>query len=111
MGYDGPNRISLRGSNRLPRRENPPNPGRASEGDQFSNRDATYSLHAGLQQGFNTLVVLGTWSIWKTRNDVMFNGAAPRINRALLLAREEAEFWMLAGAKDLSAMVATRLPN
>ena len=68
-------------------------------------------LHTSLQQGFNNLVVLGTWSIWKTRNDVMFNGAAPRINRALLLAREEAEFWMLAGAKGLSAMVATRLPN
>jgi len=68
-------------------------------------------LHTSLQQGFNTLVVLGTWSIWKTRNDVVFNGAAPRINRALLLAREEAEFWMLAGAKGLSAMVATRLPN
>ena len=37
-------------------------------------------LPISLQQGFNTLVVLGTWSIWKTRNDVVFNGAAPRIN-------------------------------
>ena len=32
-------------------------------------------LHTSLQQGFNTVVVLGTWSIWKTRNDVVFNGA------------------------------------
>lgn len=38
----------------------------------------------------------------------MFNGASPRIDRALLLAKEEAAFWMLAGAKGLSAMVATR---
>jgi hypothetical protein len=59
----------------------------------------------------NTLVVLGAWSIWKTRNDVVFNGAASRIDMALLLAREEVDFWMLAGAKDLGAMVATRLPN
>jgi hypothetical protein len=68
-------------------------------------------LHTSLQQGCNTLVVLGAWSIWKTRNDVVFNGATPRIDRALLLVGDETDLWMLASAKDLSAMVATRLPN
>ena len=38
----------------------------------------------------------------------MFNGVAPKVDRALLLAREEAELWMLAGAKGLSAVVAAR---
>jgi hypothetical protein len=56
------------------------------------------------------LVVLGAWTIWKTRNDVVFNGVAPKVDRALLLAREEAELWMLAGAKGLSVVVAARLP-
>jgi hypothetical protein len=40
--------------------------------------------------------------LWKTRNDIVFNGAFPRLNRALLMAREEADLWLLAGAKGLS---------
>jgi len=56
------------------------------------------------------LVVLGAWTIWRTRNDAVLNGVAPKVDRALLLAREEAELWMLAGAKGLSAVVAARLP-
>ncbi|KAF8673277.1 hypothetical protein HU200_048831 [Digitaria exilis] len=42
---------------------------------------------------------------------MVFNGIAPRINRTLLLAHEEAEFWMLAGARGLSALVANRPPG
>jgi hypothetical protein len=67
-------------------------------------------LSTGARRGFNTLVVLGAWTIWKTRNDAVFNGVAPKVDRALLLAREEAELWMLAGAKGLSDVVAARLP-
>jgi hypothetical protein len=46
---------------------------------------------------------------WKARNDAVFN--TPRANRAFLLAHEEAILWMLAGAKGLSGVVATRLPE
>jgi hypothetical protein len=41
----------------------------------------------------------------------VFNGVTPMVNRALLLAHEEANFWMLAGAKGLSGVVATGLPE
>jgi hypothetical protein len=42
---------------------------------------------------------------------LVFNGIAPRVDRALLLAREEADLWILAGAKGLNAVVAARLHN
>jgi hypothetical protein len=66
-------------------------------------------ISTGALQGFNTLVVLGTWTIWKARNDVGFDRIAPSVDRALLLAREEAELWMFTGAKGLSAVVAVAL--
>ena len=68
-------------------------------------------ISAGVLQGFNTLVVLGAWSIWRTRNDTVFDRIAPSVDRALLLARDEAELWMLAGAKGLSAVVAVAFPD
>jgi hypothetical protein len=36
----------------------------------------------------------------------VFNGASPRIDQAL--PQNEADLWMLAGAKGLSGMVAAR---
>lgn len=68
-------------------------------------------ISSGALRGFNTLVVLGAWTIWKAKNDDVFNEISPRIGRALLLAREEAELWMLAGAKGLGALVAVALLN
>ncbi|KAF8730466.1 hypothetical protein HU200_017044 [Digitaria exilis] len=64
-------------------------------------KQATDRLPYALQQGFNTL----------TRNNRVFNNVEPRVNRTLILAQEEVEFWMLAGAKGLSALVAIRLPG
>jgi hypothetical protein len=52
--------------------------------------------------------MLGAWILWKERNDIVFNGASPRLERVLLLAQEEATLWMLAGAKGISGLVAAR---
>jgi hypothetical protein len=41
---------------------------------------------------------------------VVFNGITPTVDRTFLLAQEESELWMLAGAKGLGAVVATRPP-
>ena len=68
-------------------------------------------IRAGALRGFNTLVVLVAWTIWRTRNDVVFDRITPSVERALLLAQDEAELWMLAGAKGLSAMVAVVLSD
>jgi hypothetical protein len=59
------------------------------------------SISIGARWGFNTLVALGAWTLRKTRNGIVFNGASPRLDRALLLAQEEADLWLLAGKKDL----------
>jgi hypothetical protein len=57
-------------------------------------------------RGFNSLVMLGAWILWKERNDIVFNGVLPRLERALLLAQDEADHWMLAGTKSLRGLVA-----
>jgi hypothetical protein len=74
-------------------------------------QQASDRLHTTVQRGFDSLVVLRAWTIWKARNDVVFNGIAPRVDRALLLAQEEADLWILAGAKGLNAVVTARLHN
>jgi hypothetical protein len=74
-------------------------------------RQSSDSLPTSLQKSLNTFVELGAWSIWKTRNDAVFNGKDPRISRTLILAQDEAEFWVLAGKKGLGALVATRHPH
>ena len=68
-------------------------------------------MRNGVRDGFNTLVVLGAWTLWKERNNnVVFNGITPRVDRTFLLAWEESELWVLAGAKGLGAVVTTRPP-
>jgi len=66
------------------------------------------TLNKETWRGFNSLVVLGTWVLWKLRNDIVFNGASPLIDRALLLAQNEADLCILAGSKGLSGLVAAR---
>jgi hypothetical protein len=54
-----------------------------------------------LRKGFNTLVMLGVWVIWKHMNSCVFNGAAPSVPATLLVAKEAALLWSMAGAKGL----------
>jgi len=67
-------------------------------------------MNNGVRDGFNTLVVLGAWTLWKARNDMVFNGIIPRVDRIFILVHEESELWILAGAKGLGALVASRPP-
>jgi hypothetical protein len=60
-----------------------------------------------LRAGLNSLVILGSWTIWKLRNDYLFNGASPRVATALALAKDEAQLWGSAGAKGLSLLTIT----
>jgi len=72
--------------------------------DWWQQAGSTFNKDVG--QGFNSLVMLGAWILWKERNDIVFNGVSPRLHRALLLAQDEADHWMLAGAKGLRGLVA-----
>jgi hypothetical protein len=58
------------------------------------------------KKGFDSLVALGAWMLWKHRNGVVFNGSHPNLVVAIRLAREEALLWSLAGAKGFSYLLA-----
>jgi hypothetical protein len=59
-------------------------------------RKVDNSASGGLRKGLNSLVILGAWSIWRHRNDCVFNGATPNVIMVLALGREEAHWWSLA---------------
>jgi hypothetical protein len=59
-----------------------------------------------LQKGLNTLIILGAWTVWKHRNDCVFNGKSPHLSTALSLAGDEIWRWSIAGAKGLSLLAA-----
>jgi hypothetical protein len=63
------------------------------------------------RKGFNSLVVLGVWVIWKHRNLCVFDGTAPSVSAALLVAREEALLWTMARATGLSLLQAMGTPE
>jgi hypothetical protein len=69
-------------------------------------RKVDNSASGDLKKGQNSLVILEAWGIWRHRNECVFNGAAPNVNTVLALAKEEAHWWSLAGAKGISLLTA-----
>ncbi|KAL6626269.1 hypothetical protein ACP70R_029995 [Stipagrostis hirtigluma subsp. patula] len=56
------------------------------------------------RKGFNTLIVMGAWLLWKHRNACVFDGARPCLSVLLRAFREEYQLWCFAGAKGLTAL-------
>ena len=67
---------------------------------------AEVSVAGELRKGLNSLIILGAWSVWRHRNDCVFNGTVPNVATAVILAMDEAQLWSLAGARDLSLLSA-----
>jgi hypothetical protein len=57
-----------------------------------------------VRSGFNSMVLLGAWVLWKHRNGCAFSGLQPSVEGALRMARDEALLWTVAGAKGLSML-------
>jgi hypothetical protein len=61
-------------------------------------------IHEDARKGFNSLVILGAWSVWRHRNECVFNGSQPSIAKSLTLAGAEYSLLCIAGAKGPSMM-------
>jgi hypothetical protein len=64
-------------------------------------RKASIKVHKRKGKGFNSIVILGAWSLWKHRNRCIFYGARPCLISVESIFREELHLWILAGAKNL----------
>jgi hypothetical protein len=60
--------------------------------------------------GFNSLVILGAWILWKHRNRCVFDGIAPSLAAVLAQAGEERRLWELVGARNI-LFLTTVLPT
>lgn len=70
-------------------------------------RKASSSLPLLMQKGLNSIVILGAWTLWRHRNDCLFDGNPPRLAAALSMAGSDLWFQGRAGAKDIQLLEAT----
>ncbi|TVU32861.1 hypothetical protein EJB05_24623, partial [Eragrostis curvula] len=68
-------------------------------------RHALKRVPGQMKRGFNTLVMLVSWEIWKQRNRCVFDGARLDPLAILRHIEQEAVAWKRAGAKRLADML------
>jgi hypothetical protein len=56
------------------------------------------------RKGFNTMVILVAWWLWKHRNAYVFDGIAPSTGTILQHIHEDATLWRMAGARALRSL-------
>jgi hypothetical protein len=52
------------------------------------------------------LIILGAWILWKHQNYCVFYDIGPNMVTAVLQADEERKVWALAGASEISHLMA-----
>jgi hypothetical protein len=73
-------------------------------------RKATVSVEKGLQKGFNSLVILFSWELWKHRNACVFDGLQPQAQCVLAQVAVESHWWCLARASGLHHFLSWNVP-
>ena len=63
-----------------------------------------------MKMGINSLVLLGAWTLWKHRNQCVFEGGNLSVAAVLEQVGEERRLWEMAGAKGL-IFLAANLPH
>ena len=64
------------------------------------------SIFSGqVKMGFNSIIILRAWLIWKHRNYCVFDGGTPNLMRVISAFREEARQWSEAGARGVSYLL------
>ena len=79
-------------------------PGRAAGSFADWWRKSWKRVQKQLRKGFNSLVILGAWTIWKHRNACVFDGTTPNLQGALQAFKDELHLWQFAGAKGLTVL-------
>lgn len=67
-------------------------------------RRASRRVASDKRKGFNSLVLLVVWELWKYRNRCVFDNAAPSQELVMQAIREEVQLWHFAGAKKLQQL-------
>ncbi|WVZ84633.1 hypothetical protein U9M48_031641 [Paspalum notatum var. saurae] len=57
------------------------------------------------RKGFNSLVILVAWSLWKHRIACVFEGLGPSVSLVCQEVEEESQLWCLAGNKALQGLL------
>jgi hypothetical protein len=66
-------------------------------------RHASNSVTAAVQTGLDFLIILGV-TIWRHRNDCVFNGKSPHLPSALVMVAD-CWSWSMAGARGISQLI------
>jgi hypothetical protein len=62
---------------------------------------AARSLPKLVRKGFNSLVILVDWELWKHRNAIVFQSVRPDVQSVVSAVVTEGHMWCLAGASAL----------
>jgi len=55
-----------------------------------------------IRKGLNSIIILGTWSIWKHRNHCVSDGILPNLPSAIAAIKKDLQQWSFAGALGFS---------
>jgi hypothetical protein len=67
-------------------------------------RTAELKVPKQIRAGFNSLVALILWSLWKHHNACVFDSLSPEVTGIMGTIKREATLWCMAGAKGFSSL-------
>ena len=59
-----------------------------------------------VKKGVNSIIILGSWLVWKHHNFYVFDGGTPNLSRVVSTFREDVQQWSVAGARGVSYLLA-----